>query len=81
MLQDKSITSNFSLFHANARSLPMILDNLTTNLSTLHFTFNIIAITETWATLDNESLLHIASFNRVLKNQPSGRGGGVTLFI
>ena len=81
MLQDKSITSNVSLFHANVRSLPKNLDTLTTYLYTLAFTFNVIAITETWATRNNKSLLHIAGFNSVLKNQPSGRGGGVALFI
>ena len=39
MLQDQSISSNFSLiFHANARSLPKNLDDLTTYLYTSAFT-------------------------------------------
>ena len=38
------------------------LNNLTAYRNTLAFTFSIIAITESWATPDNESLLHIASF-------------------
>ena len=81
MLQDKSITLHFSLFHAYARSLHKNLDNLSTYLNNLAFTFSITAITETWATSDNESFLHSAGFTRVFKNRPSGRGGGVALFV
>ena len=57
MLQDRFITSNFTLFHANARNLLKNLDNLTTYLNSFTFIFSIIAITITWATPDNEFLL------------------------
>ena len=50
-------------------------------LSTLKIKFGVIAVTETWASADNEALLSISGYNSVFKNRLKNRGGGVALFI
>ena len=60
-----------------ARSLHKNLDYLQVYLRTLNHNFSVIAVSETWASNDNMSLLNIPGYNSTFKNRTSGRGGGV----
>ena len=50
-------------------------------LRTLNHNFSVIAVSETWASNDNMSLLIIPGYNSTFKNRTSGRGGCVALFV
>ena len=65
----KRVSTNFSLLHINARSLSKNKDHLSLYLSTLKIKFGVIAVTETWASADNEALLSISGYNSVFKNR------------
>ena len=44
----KNYNNRFSLFHANIRSIPRNLDQLTFYLQNLNIDFSVIALSETW---------------------------------
>jgi len=72
----------FSLIHFNIRSLPKNRENLLAYLSQFHQKFTVIAISETWANEENQNLLNIPGYNKILKNRTtSSTGGGVALYI
>ena len=48
-------------------------------LRTLNHNFSVIAVSETWASNNNMSLLNIPGYNSTFKNRTSGRGGGVQI--
>ena len=73
--------SNFSLMHFNARSLVNKIDAVTNLINDLAFDFTAIAVTETWANLDNESGLNIQGYNYFGRPRAGRRGGGVAIYI
>jgi hypothetical protein len=82
MTKKESISTNFSVFHINARSLIKNLGKLVNYLNSLTHKFSIIAVTETWAKKETEHLLAIPGYNRVVEHRNGvTSGGGVALFI
>ena len=81
VINTKTITSDFSIIHINARSLSKNIDSLSTNLNTLDHSFSVIAITETCGNENNDQFLRLDGYNRVCRHRPVGRGGEVVLFI
>ena len=81
MLIQRNIDNNFSVLHVNARSLHKNLDYLQMYLRTLNHNFSVIAVSETWASNDNMSLLNIPGYSSSFKSRTSGRVGGVALFV
>ena len=75
----KSDTS-LLLLHVNARSLNKNLDILTLYLDTLHHSFSVIAISETWARDDNDVFLQISGYTFVT-SKINDRDGGVALYV
>ena len=78
----KNRLGTFSVFHINARSLLHKIDYLELLLKTMNLDFDIIAVSETWETDDNNTLINISGYNKcsyIRKNNT--RGGGVALFI
>jgi len=71
---------NFSVLHVNARSLSKNFEQLYVYLTNLDHRFSIIAITETWTTVNNEMIYKIPGYNHVVKSR-DGRGGGVALYV
>ena len=80
MITCKSIKSTFSQLHVNARSLSQNLNLITPYLSSLKHKCSIIAVSETWATANNISLINISGYHSAFINRPGTRGG-VVLFI
>ena len=68
------------IMHINARSLPKNINTLTTELNLLSNKPSIIAISETWATSDNDNL-PIDGYNCILKSRKNKVGGGVALYL
>jgi len=66
--------------HVNARSLSKNISNLTTELSLLANKPSIIAVSETWATSDNDNF-PIEGYSCVMKSRKNKVGGGVALYI
>lgn len=71
----------FSILHINARSLIKNLDNILLFKNGLSHKFSVIAVTETWTNEDNEQLVDIAGYNKIIKHREVGKGGGVALYI
>jgi exonuclease III len=67
--------------HFNARSLVNKIDAVTNLINDLAFDFTAIAVTETWANLDNESGLNIQGYNYFGRPRAGRRGGGVAIYI
>ena len=75
-------SESFSAIHCNVRSLSANIENLTTMLSELHFSFSVISLTEIKQKIDKEPILNlnIPGYNFV--SQPShSNAGGVGFFI
>ena len=81
MISDNNCIYNFSLLHINALSLCKNLNNITSYIDCLNHKFAVIAVSETWANISNESLLIIMDCNRVMKNRADSRGGGIALYV
>ena len=82
VIKKTSFKNKFSVLHINARSLINKIANLEIFLESLNFSFDIIAISETWENITNEQFLNLAGFTKVSKMRSDGRtGGGVALFI
>ena len=45
------------------------------------YNFSVIAVSETWGSNDNMSLLSIPGYNSTFKSRTSERGSGVALFV
>jgi hypothetical protein len=71
---------DFSVLHVNARSLVKNHTLLEIYLSTLSHKFSVIAVSETWTSVNNESLFKLTGYNHVT-NSRVGRGGGVAIFV
>lgn len=77
-----SMSSELSILHLNARSLPCNNDNIQLLLNNLKFKFQVIAVTETWLgpdTCDLSYLLPDYQHNKLYRQ--SRTGGGVSLFV
>ena len=79
MTMNTNITSKFSVIHVNARSLPKNIYALNIYLNTLSHSFSVIAVSETWATADSETLLLLSGYVGIFKNRPKSRGDGVAV--
>ena len=82
-LPDEFVSHNlpaksFSILHINARSLNKNLDHVTTLVSILKYRFTVIAISETWATDQNDNSMQIPGYALFSKPR-SSRGGGASL--
>lgn len=71
---------SLSILHINARSMPNKIDDIELLLQSIKFDFSAIAITETWETNTNSSLLKLAGYVKVSKARTKQPGGGVALF-
>jgi hypothetical protein len=65
----------------NARSLINKFDSFLDLLKNLKLRFSIIAITETWSNISNESILSIPGYVTCCRSRIGRQGGGVALFI
>ena len=82
VIQKTSFKNKLLVLHMNARSLINKIARLEIFLESLNFSFDIIAISETWENITNEQFLNLAGFTLVSKMRSDGRtGGGVALFI
>ena len=81
LISNQQISSNFSVFRVNARSLAKNLDNLVLLLNSLNHLFTVITVLETWANDFNQSYLVIPSYICVIKPPITSRGGDVALFV
>jgi hypothetical protein len=71
-----------AVLHLNARSLVPKLTQLHLLLTQLDIEFDIIAISETWESESNKSMVHIPGYSKISSYRTDGRsGGGVALFI
>ena len=50
-------------------------------LNTLSHSCSVIAVSETWATADSETLLLLSGYVGISKNRPKSRKGGVAVFV
>jgi hypothetical protein len=75
--------SRFSVLHINARSLKKNIDNIKLYLSMLNHSFSVIAISETWETLDNAIYFSLPGYSVIsnARKVKSCRGGGVALYV
>ena len=81
VIQKTSFINKFSALHINARSLINKIANLEIFLESLHFSFDIIAISETWENITNEQFLNLAGFTKVSKMRSDGRTGEGLLYL
>jgi len=63
----------FSILHINARSLIKNLDNILLFKKGLSHKFSVIALTETWTNEDNEQLVDIEGYNKIIKHREVGK--------
>ena len=77
----KTFNNKFSVLHINARSLINKITNLEICLESLHFNFDIIAISKTSENITNEQFLNLAGFTKVSKMRSDGRSGGWLLYL
>ena len=82
LISEKSIRSdhNFSMLHANARSLPHNFKFITDYLACLDLIFNFIGITETWLSDSNYDLYNMDGYNFYDNHRSLRSGGGVGLY-
>jgi len=79
--KNKLSDNTFSIMHINARSLVNKLDDFVNFIGGLSLVFNIVAVTETWATDSTEQHLRIPNYKYCEKHRSSSRGGGVAIYI
>jgi hypothetical protein len=78
---DASVSLGLSFIHLNIRSVPKNIDKLVLYLHFLNFSFNFIALTETWFTEASRDLYDLDNYNHKSFYRTNRRGGGVSLFI
>ena len=70
------------ILHINARSIKKNSKVANIELSQLKFKFAVIAVTETWTTDDDQSVVFFPGYKMLLKSKNNGSGyGGVALFL
>lgn len=72
---------NFSMMHANIRSLPKNQGHLEQLLETLNYEFDIIGLTETWLHRDNANIYNMKNYSHCYSHRSNKKGGGVSIFI
>lgn len=74
--------TKFSLFHLNCRSIKNKFQNIEILLSEMNLKFDIIALTETWLTENDDiSYYNIDGYNTEYINRKNKHGGGIIIFI
>ena len=73
--------NTFSLFHANARSLPAHIVEFEAYFGSLNHNFTVIGMTETWLKEVNIGVYSIMGYNHIGKYRDHKCGGGVSLFV
>jgi len=69
------------MIHFNARSLQKNFENISQFLSTLHHSFDFIAISETWINASPLIPFSLDGYTMLHADRSYGRGGGVALFV
>ena len=72
--------NSFSSIHFNSRSFFKNIDQIKILLFSLHFSFDVIAVTETWLKYDSP-LVEIPGYTFVSNHRRFKGGGGVALYI
>ena len=72
--------STFSIIHFNARSMSANINKLKSVLSSIDFTFDVIAVTETWLSDDDLDFFHIDDYDDMHTCIPN-RGGGWSCIV
>ena len=70
-----------SFSHLNIHSLPAHIVEFDAYLSTLDFSFDIIALSETWLNPENADLYNIVGYDYIHKYRSNRIGGGVSILI
>jgi hypothetical protein len=74
--------SNFSLIHFNCRSLSANFEKMVSCLSELEFNFDIIAVSETWLSDNNNNREYeIDGYVPYFCSRQNKKGGGVALYV
>ena len=66
--------STFSIIHFNARSMSANFNKLKSVLSSIDFTFDVIAVIETWLSDDDIDYFHMDDYDDIHTCRPN-RGG------
>ena len=71
-----------SVIHINARSMLAKLGQFDLLLKSMQGDFDILAVSETWESVNNTHLLNIAGYRKMSYVRPFGKmGGGVAMFV
>ena len=70
-----------SMFHCNIRSANHNADDLHNYLMSLNHNFDIIGLSETWLSKNNETIPSFDDYNHVMKYREGKIGGRVSLLI
>lgn len=81
LVQQNNLSSELSLIHLNIRSLKNKHDELCNYLASLHLTFSIIGLTETWLTDGCDDIYDISTHSLITKNRKNKTGGGVGIYV
>ena len=74
--------NELSIFHLIVRSLRNKFDECLNYLHVLHFSFSIIALTETWLNYEHDNQdICIPGYHDIKLNRKAKSGGGVCLFV
>ena len=73
--------STFSIIDFNARSMSANFNKLKSVLSSIDFTFDVIAVTETWLSDDDLDFFQMDEYDDIHTCIPNRGGGGVALYI
>lgn len=73
--------NGFSIIHFNSRSLYANFDHIKENVQSLKYSFQVIAITETWLTNEKGSNFILGGYNLFSVIRKNKRGGGVAFFV
>ena len=73
--------NSVSMFHLNIRSLVSNFRNLDLMLSSLRMEFDVIGLTETWLTRNNNNIYNFTNYNHIYKIRDGKRGGCVSMYI
>ena len=80
-ITDDSTATSLSMIHFNARSMFQNFDQIHTYLSTIKHQFSLIGISETWISSSSPASFTLEGYKFVHVDRPTGRGGGVGLFV
>ena len=74
-------SSNFSIISFNIRSMSANFDKLKCCISSLHYKFDIISVSETWMSDNDGTYLSIDGYNSIYISRDQKIGGGVALYV